>query len=60
MKSSNLLRLLQKAGIKVDRPAKGSHVILTKKDGNRFTFAFHGSDEVSKGLESKIRKWAEI
>lgn len=60
MKCSNLLRLLKRAGIKVERGGKGSHIILVRQDGSQFSFPDHGSDEMGKGLEMKIRKWAGL
>jgi predicted RNA binding protein YcfA (HicA-like mRNA interferase family) len=60
MKSSELLRKLTKAGIRVERQGKGSHIILIRQDGSQFSFPFHGSDEVGKGFEMKIKKWAGL
>jgi mRNA interferase HicA len=60
MKCSDLLRELKKAGIEVERQGKGSHIILIRQDGSQFSFPFHGSDEMGKGLESKIKKWAGL
>ena len=60
MKCSNLLRLLNRSGIKVERQGKGSHIILTREDGSQFSFPDHGSGEMGKGLEMKIRKWAGL
>ena len=60
MKCSDLLRKLTRAGIQVERQAKGSHIILKRKDGEEFSFPDHGSKEMGKGLESKIKKWAGL
>ena len=60
MKSSELLRLLKRAGIKIERQGKGSHIILIRQDGSQFSFPFHGADEMGKGLEIKIKKWAGL
>jgi predicted RNA binding protein YcfA (HicA-like mRNA interferase family) len=60
MKSSELVRLLKKEGwfmvIKT-----GSHMIMehTSKKG-QIVCPFHGSHEVGKGLEKKIKKDAGI
>lgn len=61
MKSKELLRILKEDGWFVYRQAAGSHMILrhpTKK--NQITFPDHGSKEVGKGLEKKIRKDAGL
>jgi len=60
MKSSELVRILKKDGWYVIRQA-GSHMIMAHpfKKG-RLVCPFHGSDEVSKGLENKILKDAGI
>ncbi|MHB1180152.1 MAG: type II toxin-antitoxin system HicA family toxin [Daejeonella sp.] len=60
MKSSDLLRKLTKSGIQIGRQGKGSHIILTRKDGDTFSFPDHGAKEMGKGLEMKIRKWAGL
>jgi mRNA interferase HicA len=60
MKSSELFRILKKDGWFVIRQA-GSHVIMehrTKK--GQIVFPFHGSNEVGKGLEKKIKKDAGL
>jgi predicted RNA binding protein YcfA (HicA-like mRNA interferase family) len=54
MKSSELNRLILKNGWEIVRQS-GSHVIYEKK-GKRYTATFHGSKEVGKGLEMKIKK----
>ena len=60
MKSGELLRLLLKSGWKVIRQS-GSHVIL-KHETRRESIVFpnHGSKEIGKGLEIKIRKIANL
>ena len=54
MKSSELNRLILKNGWKLIRQS-GSHVIF-EKNGIHYTATFHGSKEVGKGLEMKIKK----
>ena len=60
MKSSELVRLLKKAGWFVIRQ-KGSHMIMehSTKSG-QIVCPSHGSQEVGKGLELKIKKDAGI
>ena len=60
MKSSELLRLLKKYGWFVVREA-GSHMIMEHpvKKG-QIVCPYHGSHEVGKGLEKKIKKDAGI
>ena len=60
MKCSELLRKLTRSGIRVERQGKGSHLILTRKDGDTFSFPDHGSKEIARGLELKIKKWAGL
>jgi predicted RNA binding protein YcfA (HicA-like mRNA interferase family) len=60
MKSNELLRLLLKGGWVIKRQS-GSHMILEhplKKE--QVVFPNHGSKEVGKGLEIKIRKLAGL
>ena len=61
MKSSELLRKLSKAGCYMVRQGKGSHEIwfspITEKE---FVVPNHGSKEIGKGLELKIKKVAGI
>ena len=60
MKSNELLRLLLKGGWVIKRQS-GSHMILDhplKKE--LIVFPNHGSKEVGKGLEMKIRKLAGL
>lgn len=60
MKSSELLRLLKKDGWFVVRQS-GSHVIVEHPIKNgQIVCPFHGSHEVGKGLERKIKKDAGI
>ena len=54
MKSSELNRLILKNGWLVTRQ-RGSHVNY-EKNGISYTATFHGSKEVGKGLEMKIKK----
>lgn len=54
MKSSELNKLIIKNGWKVIRQS-GSHIIY-EKNGINYTATFHGSKEVGKGLEMKIKK----
>jgi predicted RNA binding protein YcfA (HicA-like mRNA interferase family) len=60
MKSSELVRLLKKDGWYVTRQT-GSHMIMEhpSKKG-QIVGPFHGSQEVGKGLEKKIKKDAGI
>ena len=61
MKSSELLRKLSKAGCYMVRQGKGIHEIwfspITEKE---FVVPNHGSQEIGKGLELKIKKVAGI
>lgn len=61
MKSSELLRKLSKAGCYMVRQGKGSHEIwfspITEKE---FVVPNHGSQEIGKGLEVKIKRTAGI
>ena len=61
MKTSELLRKLSKAGCYMVRQGKGSHEIwfspITEKE---FVVPNHGSPELGKGLELKIKKVAGI
>lgn len=54
MKSSELNRLILQNGWTLLRQ-KGSHVTY-HKNGINYTATFHGSKEVGKGLELKIKK----
>lgn len=54
MKSSELNKLILSNGWHIVRQ-NGSHVIY-EKDGRRYPATFHGSKEVGKGLEKKIKK----
>ena len=60
MKSSELVRLLKKDGWYVIRQT-GSHMIMEhpSKKG-QIVWPYHGSQEVGKGLEKKIKKDAGI
>ncbi|HPE76155.1 MAG TPA: type II toxin-antitoxin system HicA family toxin [Draconibacterium sp.] len=54
MKSSELNKLILKNGWKVVRQS-GSHIIY-EKSGIHYPVPFHGSKEVGKGLEMKIKR----
>jgi len=54
MKSSEFHRLVRENGWRLIR-AKGSHYIY-EKNGRRCPVAYHGSEEMGKGIERKIRK----
>ena len=60
MKSSEFLRLLKKDGWYVVSQ-KGSHMKMrhSTKSGT-IIFPNHGSSELGKGLESKLRKAAQL
>ena len=58
MKSSELNRLILQNGWIILRQ-KGSHITY-QKNGFNYTATFHGSKEVGKGLELKIRKDMEL
>jgi predicted RNA binding protein YcfA (HicA-like mRNA interferase family) len=60
MKCSELLRLLKKAGW-MEVSQKGSHIKM-KHDSISDTIIFpnHGSQELGKGLELKIKKIARL
>jgi len=60
MKSSELLRLIKKAGWYEVRQA-GSHIILKHPDHvHTITFPDHGSKEIGKGIAEKLKKQAGI
>jgi predicted RNA binding protein YcfA (HicA-like mRNA interferase family) len=54
MKSNELHRLILKNGWQSIRQS-GSHVIY-EKDGRHYPVPDHGSKEIGKGLELKIKK----
>jgi predicted RNA binding protein YcfA (HicA-like mRNA interferase family) len=58
MKFSELHRLVKNAGWVFVRQ-EGSHKIY-EKDGKKIPVPFHGSKEVGKDLENKIRKQAGL
>jgi predicted RNA binding protein YcfA (HicA-like mRNA interferase family) len=61
MKSSELLKLLKRAGYRPLRQAKGSHEIWHHPEtGTKITVPVHGAKEVGKGLVEKIKKDAVI
>lgn len=61
MKTNELIRKLRNAGCKLVRQGKGNHEIwyspITHKE---FVVPNHGSQEIGKGLEHKIKKVAGI
>jgi predicted RNA binding protein YcfA (HicA-like mRNA interferase family) len=60
MKASELLRLLLQAGW-YSETQKGSHMKLVHPDRTDFiVFPNHGSKEIGRGLEKKIRKLAGL
>jgi len=60
MKCSQLLRTLKRSGIKIERQASDSHMILVPKDGDKMSFPDHGSKEMATGTANKIMKWAGL
>ena len=54
MKSSEFHKMILKNGWDLLR-VKGSHYTY-QKDGRNYTAPFHGSKEMGKGIEMKIRK----
>ena len=54
MKSSELTKLILRNGWRAVRQS-GSHIIF-EKNGIHYIATFHGSKEVGKGLEMKIKK----
>jgi mRNA interferase HicA len=54
MKSSELHKLIRKKGWSLLR-VKGSHYIY-EKDGRTYPVPFHGTKEMGKGIELKIKK----
>lgn len=60
MKSGELLRILLKNGWKIKRQS-GSHMILQHEMiKEKLVFPNHGSKEMGKGLEQKIKKIAKL
>ena len=60
MKSSELLRLLTRAGW-VEVRQKGSHIILEHPNHQEpIIFPNHGAKEVKKGLAEKLKKQAGL
>ncbi len=55
MKYSSFLRLIKKNGWRLLRQGKGSHEIWQKHD-QKVSVPNHGSREMPKGLERKLRK----
>ncbi|TWI90698.1 type II toxin-antitoxin system HicA family toxin [Chitinophaga japonensis] len=62
MKCSELLRRLKREGWIIHRSGKGSHKLLIHPDkqGVEIVFPDHGSDEIAKGLASRILKQAGL
>ncbi|MBO4467333.1 MAG: type II toxin-antitoxin system HicA family toxin [Bacteroidales bacterium] len=58
MKYDELHRIIRRNGWKELRQT-GSHVIYTK-DGKLYPVPYHGSKEVGKGLERKVRKEMDL
>jgi mRNA interferase HicA len=60
MKCSELLRLLRRAGWKMESQ-KGSHVKMVHPERQYFIIVpDHGAKEIGKGLEKQIRKLAGL
>lgn len=58
MKYSELIRLIERNGwLRVRQ--NGSHIIY-EKNGKRYTVPNHGSKEIAKGLERKIKRDMEL
>lgn len=55
MKSSEFIREIKRKGWVYMRPGKGSHEIYTKNN-HQVSVPNHGSKEMGKGLELKLRK----
>ncbi|WP_017495583.1 type II toxin-antitoxin system HicA family toxin [Flavobacterium sp. WG21] len=55
MKSREFIREAIRNGWKFLRQGKGSHEIY-EKDGKQVVIPNHGSKEIGKGLEQKLRK----
>ena len=58
MKSSELHRLVVQNGWELER-VSGSHYIYRKGD-RTYPVPYHGSKEVGKGIEKKIKKEMEL
>jgi len=54
VKSNELHRLIQSRGWRIRRQT-GSHVVY-EKDGKMYPVPNHGSKEVPKGIEKKIKR----
>ena len=59
MKSSEFLREIRKKGWIFLRRGKGSHLIF-EKNGKQVVVPDHGSKELGKGLEKKLRKEMQL
>jgi mRNA interferase HicA len=59
MKSSEFLREIKRKGWIFQRRGKGSHLIF-EKNGRQSVVPDHGSKELGKGLERKLRKEMQL
>jgi len=59
MKSNEFIREAKRKGWVLLRQGKGSHEIY-EKNGKQVTIPNHGSKELGKGLEQKLRKEMEL
>lgn len=55
MKSSEFIREAKRKGWVLVRQGKGSHEVY-EKDGKQVVIPNHGSQELGKGLERRLRK----
>jgi len=58
MKCNEFIREIKKKGWAFLRQGKGSHEVY-EKDGKQIIVPNHGSKELGKGIESKLRKQME-
>jgi len=56
MNSRDAILLLKDVGFKIDRTAKGDHVILRK--GKSVIVISNGKQELSSGMTKKVRTYA--
>lgn len=59
MKSSEFKKYLEKLGARFEKPKGGSH-FKVYLNGQQTVFPYHGSKEIGKGLEIKIKKQLKI
>ena len=60
MKSSELFRILKREGWKIVS-SKGSHLKMAHREkGGIIIFPYHGSKEMNKGIEKRIKKDAGL